>query len=262
MIITDDFVMLNLPKTGSTFARKAIRTAYGQHKISRLLSKIQLIHPCVIDLATPNLDFLGGRGGEQKNQHGVLRQIPKEHKNKPIVSITRNPFSRYVSAYTYKSWQNKQRFSQYPNFPNLSFAEFYQMKQDIDAKQRLHGIHPKIPLGFYTVQFIQFYFAQPEKVLKKIDNHYIESEQFKNDMSDISFLQQENLNQDLGNFLAEKGIPSKKLAFLKDAKKINVALGDKDFWQFYTPKLIEQVLERDKLLFKIFPQYLPTSNKN
>jgi len=82
MIITDDFVMLNFPKTGSSFAREALKRLYANRNI------IELMLPKITEK----------RYRDRVDQHGTFRQIPLAHKNKPVLSITRNPLSRFQST--------------------------------------------------------------------------------------------------------------------------------------------------------------------
>lgn len=253
MMITDDFVMLNFPKTGSSFARMAIRRAYEPYWILQKMVLAGLWRNKTCEYMMPNLDFSFSRE-RKENQHGVYRQIPDFHRDKKIISITRNPFSRYVSAYTYGSWRQKKRFFKYPNFPNLSFAEFYEMKHKIDVKDRLGGILPQIELGFHSIQFIQFYFKNPSQVLQKIDNKYIDSGEYVADMCKIKFLQQENLNAELKDFLSAY-LPEKRIQFLLADSRINVSKKIDNFEDYHTFDTHTKILLRDKLIFKIFMQY-------
>ena len=75
------------------------------------------------------------------------------------------------------------------------------MLHKFGCKDRLDGITPKIDLGYQTIQFIQFYFPDPEYVLKMIDEDYIQQKRYLNDMAEITFLHQENLNSELYDFL-------------------------------------------------------------
>ena len=58
MIITKDFVVINYPKTGSTFVRTVIKKLYEKRKtknpIIKLGQRIGLIEPEIIELILPN----------------------------------------------------------------------------------------------------------------------------------------------------------------------------------------------------------------
>jgi hypothetical protein len=263
MLITDDFVMLNFPKTGSTFAREAIKQIYTtkESKTRTLLSNFGICRPEIIELLLPHID-------DDTNiidQHGTLRQIPFEHRNKPVVSIVRNPFSRYQSIYFFRWWQQYPPTDtqvireSFPNFPNLSFSEYYEMINNFGSESRLHGIVPKIDLGYLTIQFIQFYFKDPESILKRIDNEYIESRQFEKDLENIHFIHTENLRKELKEYLMHVGITQNQVDFLDSKKKANVTdrkngiLNGQD--ELITPVIENQIREKDKLMFTIFPIY-------
>ena len=267
MFITKDLLMLNFPKTGSSFAREVLRRVYAKQDTAfeKLLVKLRLRKPSVIDLLLPKVD--SGIGANVIDQHGTVRQIPSMYQDRPIVTITRNPLSRYVSTYLFRSWVKfppadvqtiKKR---YPNYPDLSFSEFYEMMHMYEIATSLNGIKLKIELGVLTIQFIRFYFKNPEAVIKNIDLHYIENKEYMNDLSEIHFIKQENLTLDLKEFLLSVGIKKDELSFMDSMDKINVSKQKEDksdFKEYYAGTDIEQkILDRDRLLFSIFPDYLP-----
>lgn len=267
MIITNDFVMLNFPKTGSSFARKVIKEIYSgrSSKFHRILANLGIYNSSFLELMLPKIDTTSLMG--LKGQHGTLRQIPAQHNAKPVITITRNPFSRYVSTYLFKWWEKYPPanidiiLDQFPNFPNLTFPEYYLMMHTHGREDHLRGIVPKIDLGLYTIQFIQFYFKDPESVLREIDDNYIDNKLYENDINNIKFIRQENLNRELKEFLLHVGISEKELEFIDTMKKVNVTnkkSEDSDYKKYYSGTSIEeQILQRDRLLFEIFPDYLP-----
>lgn len=266
MIITDKFVMLNLPKTGSSFARHAIKKLYEKYDAFpyNVLKKIKGIEiPELFELMFPILDTQNNIGF--KTQHGTYQQIPHEFRNKKIITITRNPFDRYVSAYLFRWWVDHPYASvarikdKWPHYPDLSFEEYYQMIHVFGRADRLKQIVPRMDLGISTIQFIQFYFYDPRSVLALMDEEYILKKKYLNDMPEICFLHQENLNAELTNFLLSMGFSNKQVQFIKDEKKINVtsrSQEQKNYSKFYNQNLIKKIQERDKLLFDIFPEYL------
>lgn len=267
MFITEDLLMLNFPKTGSTFAREVLRRVYSKRDtlMEKTLVKLGLRKPSVIDLLLPQIDV--GIGTGLINQHGTVRQIPPIYQDRPIVTITRNPLSRYVSTYLFRSWVDfppadvKTLKKTYPNYPDLSFSEYYEMMHTYEVEKRLNGIKPKIELGVFTIQFIRFYFKDPEAILKKIDLDYIENKEYINELSKIHFIKQENLNSELKEFLQSVGMTKDELSFMDSMDKINVSKQKEDkssFNEYYLGTDVEQkILDRDRLLFSIFPDYLP-----
>ncbi len=265
MIITDKFVMVNFPKTGSSFVRMVLKQIHEKYNRlpNRIWRKLHLANKTLIELMLPKIDEKNSYG--IKDQHGTYRQILEEHKQKTVVSIIRNPFDRYVSTYLYRWWEKyppvdlEQMKRNFPNFPNLSFREYYEIIQLFGRENRLNGISPKIELGLHTIQFIQFYFKEPEEVLSIIDNDYIKQKMYLTDMAEIIFLHQENLNEELYEFLLGVGYPKKDISFIKEHKKVNVTAresNEMEFNNFYTKELVEDILEKDRLLFELFPEYL------
>ncbi|RMD66615.1 hypothetical protein D6833_01285 [Candidatus Parcubacteria bacterium] len=266
MIITDQFVMLNFPKTGSSFVRTVLKRV---HKYDTPYNRIRrMLHlgnkPPMVELILPVIDrqFPPGLRG----QHGTYRQIPPEHRHKTIVSVTRNPFDRYVSTYLFGWWKThlhvaEERLKQaFPHFPDLSFQEYYDLLHTFGRESRLKGISPPIDLGLHTIQFIQFYFKEPERVLSTIDDDYIQRKQYLADMAPVVFLHQENLNRELCQFLTDMGYPQEDIRFIREAERVNVTDRPCDQYKpdrFYTPELIQDILARDRLLFDIFAEYKP-----
>lgn len=267
MIITDDLVMLNFPKTGSSFAREVLKRVYaeGESTFRKLLAKLGLCNPSLIELLLPQIDAEKNSG--IKSQHGTRRQIPAAHGDKPILSIARNPLSRYVSLHLFRWWEKHPSaeadiiLKKFPQFPNLSFSEYYEMEHEMETRNRLRGIIPRIDLGLQTVQFIQFYFRDPESVLRRIDDDYIERREYRQEIRAVHFLHQENLNIELKEFLLERGFSLQQLRFIDSMEKVNVTAKKQEEadWRGYylgTP-IQNRIIERDKLLFSVFPEYIP-----
>ena len=164
MIIADKFVMLNMPKTGSSFARKAIKQVYKNRRDStwygKYLGKLGMNAPGYSEL------FLKNKRGAL-NQHGHFFEVPPQYKNKVIVSVVRNPYQRAYSGYRFGFW--KQSCEEYPwvrdifpTFPDLTFEEFLEMRRyEMEEKKEQFGIDPKLPVGYQTFRFIQMYFKNP-----------------------------------------------------------------------------------------------------
>ena len=248
MLITDDFVMINFPKTASTFTREVLKEVYSNKGF--------------VELFLPGIT--NKRDGEVLNQHGVLRQIPFEHKEKPILSVIRNPFKRYESLYYYRWWEKHPPadistiLKRYPHFPEISFEEYYEMIHIYGIKNMLGDIIPKIELGLHTTQFVQFYYNNPEQIYKEINNSYIENKLFFNDLKKINFLHQENLVNELKAFLVKKGFSQEELSFIDTKEKVNVSKRENNNDLIVEgSEIYEKIINREKLIFAIFPEYLP-----
>jgi hypothetical protein len=266
MIITDKFILLNFPKTGSTFARTAIKTIYGKENlfINNLLQKTGLISPGIFELLLPKI--CEGKYDGIVDQHGKYRQIPKKYLNRPILTVIRNPFSRYVSRYFYRWWVKfpptdiPTILQYFPTFPDLTFPEFYEFNFKFNRTNHFNGIIPQIELGAYSLYFIQFFSKDPDNVLRTINEDYFNEDPYQTDFNHIHFIHQENLRTELKEFLKQIGFHEKRLEVIDKLEMINTTKypGDiKNFMTMYSDALIEKIIRHEKLLFSIFPEYLP-----
>lgn len=267
VLITDDFVLLNFPKTGSSFTREAIKRVYEQSdsRVMMTLEKFGIVKPRVMELMFPKIDEIHHAGIH--DQHGTWRQIPPQFLDRQVISITREPISRYHSAYRFGWWKHSppgdpdEIRKQYPNFPDLSFTQYFEMASGFAVRDRLKGITPKIQLGLHSIQFIQFYFRDPDKTLRIIDDEYIDQKKYLEDMADVHFMEQTNLRHALKSYLLGIGRTAAELNFLDVMKELNTTAQSSKAECCNEPALdkdlIENVLSRDRLIYKMFPHYHP-----
>jgi hypothetical protein len=91
MLIFDSFILLNYPKTGSTFARTVLKEIYDRRfrqlsmtgKVASLVGIRE--RPQVKELMFPNIKFREIR--QKTDQHGCYTQIPVEYRDRPVVAI-------------------------------------------------------------------------------------------------------------------------------------------------------------------------------
>jgi len=252
MIITDDFVLINFPKTGSTFARNIIKTIYEKYPNKYFY---EYFAPFIVDIKLFGLN----------SQHGTVQQIPDDHKSKKIISITRNPFSRYVSLYTFGWWKDHPQTEpdilkrDFTNYPDISFFEYLQMSEKYAKKNCLlaSGINYEIDIGIHSIQFVQYYSYDPASAFKIIHQNGLRKKDLKVLFPKIQFLHQENLNSEIFSFLQDLGFNEEDLQFIKTLAPMNVSRNSNktDYWKFYDDRLISYINEKDKLIFEIFPEY-------
>ncbi|RFN60047.1 sulfotransferase family 2 domain-containing protein [Marixanthomonas ophiurae] len=266
MLITKNFVMLNVPKTGTTFSRTVIKKVYN-NKYGAILNKIgyklKILKREIIELKLPNIKM----PTKSLDQHGVYSQIPTKYRNRPIVSVVRNPYSRFLSSYKFRSWANPTQLTvskeiiknKFPSFPNLNLDTYVDLSLEAEKtrlewiKEGVENIHD---LGPQTIQFVQFFFKNPEEAILKINEEYITSGAYRKDMADIRFLQVENLKDDLYNLLSECGFTKKELAFVKEHKKMNVTKSKtKATNKEWTEKALQYVTYRERFLFLILKDF-------
>jgi len=261
MIITDDFVVLNNPKTGSSFVRAVLREIHRSRLrrrslITRVGHKFGFGRPPSFqELFLPNIKT---RLPHPKDQHGTYTQIPAEHRHKAIVSVVRNPYDRLLSTYQFGWWaryppapENVIR-NEFPHFPRLTLDEYVRLLKMARHRYHLPHLHLKVEVGGQTLGFIQMFFKDPEAVLRRLDQEYMESERFVEDMAPIQFLQTENLNTGLSTLLQRYGYSEEEVAFVRAHERVNVtsASNGEEF-----PVLTEQALrfvhEQERFLLRI-----------
>jgi hypothetical protein len=253
MILTPDLVFVHYPKTGGTFMTEVLSRVYGGR-----------------EGAFVNTDEHG-----TWDKHNPCSQIPEAHRHKPIVSLTRNPFERYVSQYCFRWWvmhpdsycgADEMR-ALYPHYPHLTFAEFLNLANTkfvaFDRCRPTVYVNRNFPpgqeLGWHTREFVRFYFRVPEDAYARLDDHSIEREHLRRLMYPVTFLPMERLNDTLYELLLQHGHPPERIDFIRSMGKVFPAEGgrqaDERWDRYYTPELFEFVRMRERLLFELFPQY-------
>jgi len=240
MLITKDFVLLNFPKTATTFARKIVKEVFKDD---------------VEELFFPGYT-------NPVSQHGTYAQIPPEHLGKTIVSIIRNPFDRYVSQFFFRWFAQYPPRSievlkfRYPNFPQISFLEFLDMTDKIIKLDRLraYDISENTDIGFQTIQFLTFYSSNPEIELNRLVG---EKSTFLIKAPEIHFLRQEQLRDDLIEFLSAFYQAEAVINIVRSAKEENVSRGneDRDWRKFWPAELLQVYRDKEIPLLKMFPSY-------
>ena len=210
MIITNDFVMLNLPKTGSSFARAVIKEIYERRQssksgLTKALQRLVFKQPSYfIELILPNIKVTGIE--KPADQHGTFSQIPPKYLDREIVSIIRNPYTRFMSSYEFRAWEKYPLIPEsllaehFPHFPSLSVDNYVRLEELQVIHGRFSGNIPKANVGDQTVQFIQMFFRNVSDVLANLTDEYLDSEDIFLDIADIHFLRQDQLVDDLALF--------------------------------------------------------------
>lgn len=261
MIITNEFVLLNLPKTGSTFSRTVLKKIFNERykklpASEKIKIRLRLSPPLFKELILPNIkvDYLKK---QKKDQHGTYSQIPDKYKDKTIVTIIRNPYERFISFYYWASWKKKIDLTKagmdnmFPNFPDLSMDEFADFQKYI-AKKRKKQPFGNAQIGSQSIQFIQMYFKNPDMVLKNITDEYIDQNLWKKDLPEIRFLRQEFLNNDLKNFLIEKGFEDQAhIVDVSRKENINKRKANHGIDEL-SSKVISYLNHYERLVFKIY----------
>ena len=262
MMITDTFVFVHQPKTGGHFVRDALYEATRRenaHVLRRVARRCKLANSRFVTESEP--------------YHATCRDIPDQHRAKPILSVVRNPFEFYVSQYHYGWWAAYPEESflntdavraSFPSFPDLSFDQFLICLNSFD--KYFERLNPQRSgradeLGVCSAQFIHFYFKEPRKIYGLLDlNGPLHT--WTSKMFDVQFLRTQSLNDDLYNFLISMGYGRRNISFIKDkppvipADRKTIGTRARDYMSYYSQSARDLVLNKDALLFKMFPEFL------
>ena len=179
MLITNDFILINLPKTGSTFARQVVSTLYaakgGEYGlIKKFLCSLRGEEvPFCKELFLERTDFKESYNYKFLDQHGRYEQVPDKYKSRPVLSIVREPINRSLSFYEFGWWKNHPVVSvneirnAFPSFPDLDFPAFLEY-QDFNIQYRDTGVPAPPDIGIQTITFIQFCFRNPKQAVARL----------------------------------------------------------------------------------------------
>ncbi len=107
-------------------------------------------------------------------------------------------------------------------------------------------------IGNQSAEFIQFFFKDPDRVFAELSDNYLDSDKLY-DMAEITFLRQENLNDDLASFLYNFGYSNEEVQYVRLRDRINVTeekiLDRNSLW---TSNAIDYISSNERLIFRIF----------
>lgn len=262
MLITDSFVLLNYPKTGSTFARTAIKDIFHQRLAKRtLLRKCSDLvgltsKPFLRELILPNIKITHGQ--RSPDQHGCYCQIPDVYRDREVVAVVRNPYARFLSNYEFRWWvkfppvPDNILVEHFPSFPDLDIDDYVRLNHYGMIHGRLKGRDINGRIGNQTIQFIQMFFKNPDYVLNSISDDYVDSDQIFKDIAPITLLRQENLNEELAAFLQAKGYSQEETEYVRLRERVNVTtkrMPDRN--QIWTKNALDYVQQNERMIFRI-----------
>lgn len=271
MILTDDFVILNHPKTGSTFIRQVIReierdrgnlprryesTSWKWHVV-RLLSACRLRKINYLELHHPRLFSKT----KHVDQHGGASHVPFEYRSVPHAVAVRNPYDWYVSAYEFGWWKENPQVEEaelnkkLPNFPDLSFKEYLEYKK-IQVNEIIfrNDISIKIDVGYQTFEYVRTLFKNPKYVLENLCREFVLSKAYKEYLPNIELLRKESLNKDLHRFVIKNRYSEGEAEGIIERDKIypkGKGRGKNDWENYYDVELKKEVYENNEILFLI-----------
>jgi len=226
MIISESFVWINFPKTGSTFAREVFRSLYTVSSFAlrkRLRFRGRWMKEQLVSETRPNVGQRFGR----PTPHGRVAQIPAEFRHLPVVSAIRDPVERAFSLYTYGDWKKPDQLpvgveqirEAFPGFPDLSFVDYLDFIRRFRGRNRIAVDGSMYELGAQSVDFVSFFADSENPELNP--PAFASWETLAEQLSKVHFLHVEDLNQQLFDYLADLGFPEHYLRFILSMPKIN-----------------------------------------
>ncbi len=226
MIITESFVWINFPKTASTFVRECLRELYtvpwwNFAKQKRFKTR------WIREINVPNIRSENPLRKGKPTPHGIVRQIPPEHKNLQIVSAVRMPLNWRLSLYRYADWKKKQALTmpigriiaKYPKFPDLTFDEFTSYLEFIQTERKIKIGDQEILLGIQSAAMLEF-FSDYKK--ENYDELQFETQADLFALFEkIRFFDAETISVDLHSFLFEIGFCKTDISFILRKKRVN-----------------------------------------
>lgn len=253
MLICPDFIILNSPKTGSSFVREVVKTIFD-NRYKKFLYRRMIkfgLKEHYQELMFPH--FMMG----YPDQHGGYYQIPSKFINRKIVSVVRNPYHKFLSEYRFRWWEKHPEINtdlirkHLPLFPNLTIDEFIEYRK-ILAKEilRKYGNENDIRIGVQSLQFIKMFFREPFEVIKILEEKHFDDEIFfKQYLADINFLEQKKLNKQLYSFLIKNNISKNESNFILGYDRVNISPNKNK--AILTKNIIDYVNRNERFLFNV-----------
>lgn len=112
--------------------------------------------------------------------------------------------------------------------------------------------------GLMSLRFIQFFFSRPLDILTlspQAYEDYFSGGLYKDELKNITFLEQSNINLQLYNYMIKMRYDDKDLRRIKDMQPENVST-DKPYKSFYTnKKMVDKIYKLERAIFIMFPPY-------
>ena len=263
MIITERFVMLNFPKTGSSFAREVVKQAHFHHPPSlrqRIAWRMGAPQRMLKDvLMKPNLFNAVHAAKAKEVAHGAYCQVPDEHRNKTIVTVVREPMARIISLYEFRAWAKDPRLdtvavrASLPHFPEISFAEYFHLHMGLAYEASApSGMRTRV--GPLTLQFIRMYARDPMNTVLALHDGMDLRLEWRHHFPRIAFLRTERLNMELRRFLRREGYSAASLRFMSEKQRVNRSGRSQAL--YFTAEMAKEVRRRERFFFQLFPDYL------
>lgn len=269
-----------MPKTGGTFVTTVLERLHRPAPQHSHASPLRSLLSSILRLTDP----LRGTSVQQygpllklEPKHATCHDIPARHRHKQILSNTRNPYDWYVSQYEFGWWKRTFMYdpadaptpvgyaieqvlpefiSRHPGFPDISFREFLELCR---AAAGVYDEKFDGGLGLCTYGFVQFFYKDATRFFARVDEDHLTSGRHLEDAYNVHFLNTEDLNRRLYDFLSCQGYQADDLEFVLELDRVlpmNIGRTEDQKWEhYYTPDLKNLIRERDWPLFALFPEF-------
>ncbi len=263
MIVTKHFVMINFPKTGSSFARKVVKQAYEnrERRLDRRILRKARLRPWPI---RERRCFNPIRGYE--DQHGRVEQIAENDRRKTVVSIARDPVERILSVYNHSFRTPLDDYLPSINiimrtlsidYPNVTFYEFYEMWKPWNA----YWLSARdLPIGPQTMEFVNFFSTDPDAFYKHLRLHEDDIEGLGRYLpKHLKLLRNESLNRDVKTLLLGIGFHESEVAFIDKHPNVYPD-GIGRTYDDISPTVLDagflnKFMEEERILYKLYSHY-------
>ncbi len=289
MLITDKFIYVHQPKTGGTFVTSVIAAIHEARS-----DRVETFHldgaagwTQVPGSGAGMIARVLLRG---RNQHGTRSDIPLRYRGRPLLATIRNPYDRYVSQYEFAWWrvypemfgpvEHVRRLC--PRYPDLAFDEFVELTNTASLRYKPSADSEYTP-GFQTQQFVEYLLAKPDDAYPLLHDDSAWDRLWELEKIGLHLIDQQALRDQLHAFLLQMGYAPGELALVRNADWIRPRIGPsvdsewtsdyspslgayvermtrgrspaRDWTRYYTPELKAFVRERERVLFRLFPQF-------
>jgi hypothetical protein len=191
MLVTPDFVFINNPRTGTTYARQAIKAAYS------VPGRVELVQELILPIRR-------GWKSSGVDHHGTFEQIPPAFSHLAVASAVRNPFTLVVSSYELGIWKSRvppdqSVLKRFDKFPDLSLLEYLHFQESL-MPMRWGISYEEHGVGAMSAHFIQMFAISAALAFDRVRLGDPFGELSKL-IANVKFLRQESLRAELGAFL-------------------------------------------------------------
>lgn len=261
MMVFDNFVFVHLPKTGGTFVEHVLKELHCPSWLGQKIHAMQRRLGITIPLYPYKY--------REYRKHAACRFIPEQDRQKVILSCVRSPYELYVSQYKFGWWKQHpyefytrdseiyRRSLEEPE--KVTFADWIQgMCEHANWVVARRESCPNVEVGFASSEFASYFCTEGDLVLSQPTEAQMVQE-YERTKYNLHFLRMESLNEQLYQFLRERGYPEEKVAFIRTRGKIfpgkqTRSSGD-SAEKYFTPELKALIRHKERLLFALFPEY-------